>query len=1204
MPDQVQTFSLDTTQAVAAMEAFVAETDRAAASVSQFVTTAKGVNSVDPFQGATQGAKKYGDQVAETTRKANDGLKRTRDNVDKVGLSWQAIGRIVQTQLIIRGINELRDLFFEAADAAAEFEITLARIAGITDGIDLSTLETQLKDIAVAAGRDVNEVASAALEAFQNDIGSTQETVELLGGAIRDLAVVTQEDFTASVNTLTPIIKAYDQSLDEATDTTAKIFSAIDSGIITLQDFEGNLGTVTNLAAQLKLPIEEVFAAISTGTLAGVDATKSLTQLRNVLVKFTKPTEELTAAFNKLGVDGFTDLIERGLNFREIIEQIFIALDRDPERFAAAFNTIRAQLGAVSQLLDRDGEFEFDRVLAASENSAEQLAEALREIEGTDAFASQENAAEFSALLSDIGKDALVVKNAIQDLFLEIIPNVETARVALLGAASAVGVYAASLAGIVALGPGLAVVGTIVASALIGVWIGNNVVQPIREYLGQVREVEDELGRISSGEYTLDVLEQENIREIEELREELEAVEDGLLGVDRASEEAFQKLVDESAEAAEAIETNFDQAFRRFTSSLDGLIGKAESRIKSIQDDFEDANETVAEIQQEIADFDFEESIKGLPEGVQLLRQQQRASEQLFNARKAINDLAAGEITQAEAENAVKLAQEYAKAADEAERRAKVDERFTQGSDLRREALQLELGLATELRNQLNEAVGEDLEGGLNDAVNRIESVKDGAVALREEFAKARADGIVSEEEQEKIDQLEAALREKFDGVVGAEIFDVLGLEAEITQITETFETALDNIVIDWTANVESLREQIASTDFTASVELLQDAGGAISPEIQQLQQDATSSAGSTPEATDQFVRGLNEIIIQQETLSNKIEESEIAFQNLSNQVTAVSERNVPSIIDKLFTSQQPGDQRVSDQIVADVTRIGEAIDRELSFEESLPLFQELQRNLQAVNQQNIQNNIPLQRYNEIVQQIQLTSNKLVEQQRLLATEGEFNPELLEEARAFREEAEAIDQTEIEPEVDSGPVEDLSNKLSTASDNAASTAVSTAQITPAAGAANSAVGNLDSTTNSLAGSADSAAGSFRNLEAAARAAAQAARDAIAAGAGQFAFHGGQVKYRQAGGTGRGQDTIPAMLAADEFVVNSRASRNFFSELQAINGGGGGAASSDSGGTTINVGDININNPSQVPTQTAREVGQSIQRELRRRTFRL
>ena len=82
------------------------------------------------------------------------------------------------------------------------------------------------------------------------------------------------------------------------------------------------------------------------------------------------------------------------------------------------------------------------------------------------------------------------------------------------------------------------------------------------------------------------------------------------------------------------------------------------------------------------------------------------------------------------------------------------------------------------------------------------------------------------------------------------------------------------------------------------------------------------------------------------------------------------------------------------------------------------------------------------------------------------------------------------------------------------------------------------------------------------------------------------------------------DNVPAMLQAGEFVVNKKASANFLPELQAINAGNFADAGSSSGDTNISIGDINVNSSSQLPSQTAREVGLSIKRELRKGTFRL
>jgi hypothetical protein len=89
-------------------------------------------------------------------------------------------------------------------------------------------------------------------------------------------------------------------------------------------------------------------------------------------------------------------------------------------------------------------------------------------------------------------------------------------------------------------------------------------------------------------------------------------------------------------------------------------------------------------------------------------------------------------------------------------------------------------------------------------------------------------------------------------------------------------------------------------------------------------------------------------------------------------------------------------------------------------------------------------------------------------------------------------------------------------------------------------------------------------------------------------------------YFAAGGTARGTDTIPAMLSAGEKVTDAKNSRRFFSQLQSI-GAGQQPVYRNAGGDTYNtnVGDINVQDTSGRPYQTAREVMRQIKREQRR-----
>ena len=119
-----------------------------------------------------------------------------------------------------------------------------------------------------------------------------------------------------------------------------------------------------------------------------------------------------------------------------------------------------------------------------------------------------------------------------------------------------------------------------------------------------------------------------------------------------------------------------------------------------------------------------------------------------------------------------------------------------------------------------------------------------------------------------------------------------------------------------------------------------------------------------------------------------------------------------------------------------------------------------------------------------------------------------------------------------------------------------------------------------------------------NLERAAKA------QALAGSAPLTESMGGHIRRFASGGYARGVDQIPAMLAAGEHVTNSRSSRRFFSQLQAINAGQQ-PAYRQSGGSVTNIGDVSITvKDSGSPQATAREVMQAIRRESRRGSSRI
>ena len=96
--------------------------------------------------------------------------------------------------------------------------------------------------------------------------------------------------------------------------------------------------------------------------------------------------------------------------------------------------------------------------------------------------------------------------------------------------------------------------------------------------------------------------------------------------------------------------------------------------------------------------------------------------------------------------------------------------------------------------------------------------------------------------------------------------------------------------------------------------------------------------------------------------------------------------------------------------------------------------------------------------------------------------------------------------------------------------------------------------------------------------------------------------GGTARYFNQGNfVPRGTDVVPAMLSPNEFVMNSRATRQFYSQLVAMNAGmAPNYRAQGGGGNHVTVGDVIVNGAAE-PAQTAREVIKAIKREVRRGT---
>jgi TP901 family phage tail tape measure protein len=339
-------------------------------------TLKKKVDSFDGGGGAASLNKLAGaaDKAGNSAQKAGEKLKKAGEkgtkSANSMTISWETFSRVIFTQVVVRALTALIGKLGEASAVAKEFEEDVTRISLISaEGAEgAGDLAAAFEQMAVTLGRPITEITEAGMEALQNDLGTTAETMKLMEGAAADLALVTKSQLVDSVNSISSVMKAYNLDISQAADISDTFYTAIDKGRISLDQLSSRLGTVEPQAAALNLRFHESVAATAALTLSGLNAQTAMTQLRNIYAKMIKPTDELQAAFKRLGVETGTQLIAKMGGLQGALQALRREAGGNEQAVAKMFGTIRGQLGVLNLISDEGGKYA--QVLAAMEDRA------------------------------------------------------------------------------------------------------------------------------------------------------------------------------------------------------------------------------------------------------------------------------------------------------------------------------------------------------------------------------------------------------------------------------------------------------------------------------------------------------------------------------------------------------------------------------------------------------------------------------------------------------------------------------------------------------------------------------------------------------------------------------------------------------------------------------------------------------------------
>ncbi len=226
------------------------------------------------------------------------------------------------------------------------------------------------------SGKAAGDLALALYDALSSGV-ETGDSLQFLKEST-DLARAGFTDASTSVDILTTILNSYGLSVDEVTKISDRLILTQDAGKITVGQLGSDFGRVAGIAAQAKVPLNDLFAAIATLTKNGVGASESVTQLRSILSAVVKPTSEAHEEARRLGIQfNVNALATKGL--AGFLNEVQLRTHGNTEAFAKLFGNVEGLNGSL--ILTGKGAKDFNEILGQMDNSTGRASEAINNLE-------------------------------------------------------------------------------------------------------------------------------------------------------------------------------------------------------------------------------------------------------------------------------------------------------------------------------------------------------------------------------------------------------------------------------------------------------------------------------------------------------------------------------------------------------------------------------------------------------------------------------------------------------------------------------------------------------------------------------------------------------------------------------------------------------------------------------------------------------
>jgi len=1175
----VQTLGFDASQAITSINTLNRSLNQLNSSMNKLATGSKRFNGTrldanlnkvarskapNTLSAAAQAAQRLGTVGATAGQQAAQGIDSIEKSTGAAIISWQTLSRIILAQTVVRGINAIKNATREAVTEVLDLQKRIAEIQTIADGQlgSSSDVFSSLQVTSETFGLDILDVAEAKYQELSNQVRGSADSQEFFNNASK-FAITTNSSLTDSVNLLSSALNAYGKDASESAEISGLLFSTIKEGRVRASELASSLGRVLPLANALGVSLDEVFGSLVKITQGGTRADTGLTQILGVLNKLSKPTPGLQKAFDDLGVSN----AEEGIRRSGGLLQFLVDLKKEAgntQELVTFFNNVRAIQGLLSLVgddADRTADI-FDR-LGVSRQELSKVFDNASEIaldNETQRF--NESYQELRNTFRDLAQDIIPLLTSGLD-FLNQSINTMSNNVVFLGALLGTSIatlliFSGTMASLAAVSLPAVVAGI----TAVGIAFGPATIALIALTVGfgtlvtAFRKSQDAAKNFLSNKFEEEV--HKRTVALQEFKEELQSQGTEFTRGANAIQTFLNEFKDVEVQARRNAESLNALQTAEISGSLQQLLADRKKISKEIQDAINKADQELersadrqAGIRQKKEDFIFNRQIKNLTDLQRSYRLFEESRKQAGNALEAIaNTNTLEDFDQAAnlLDRRLQLAQEGLRAAEATGNRAAILRAERQVVTALNDQVNLEQRRSSliEQRRQAAEAEAAKDRADVQLLQKRIKEVE----SLLSITSKS---GILSEDQ---LDENQAKIKAIIDDIRNDALSgDVLDLSKVlgISELADRFENRLQqtsDFVDQKRSEIpDKLRQVFADTNAIVSDDLF----------------EVAIDLGLTQDNVNQV-----------QAFSKAIGDAQIEY----NKLLAVQEK-VNNVEARLGT-QRSAFGRIFEDAASDAPALTKFID-------------DFVGKVQA-------GQLDVAQFNKELSVITKSSNAGI----LDIGAGDDNLILREASSLFLK----ILKTRQE----------LTQVRDDSSGDLARTTALERFLTAARGSsftigqAVRATSSLDGATNSAQSSATRLRDSWKEVQKsidAARLAAEqfnsvqgtSAPSAASSPSTPGNMFGG-FRYLAAGGAARGTDNIPTMLSPGEFVVNAKSSRQFASQLNAMNAGVA-PTFREQGGTTVNnnsvnVGDVIVNGTSN-PDETARLTVSKIKREFRRGT---